>query len=89
MQRDFRMIALPALKQVREEKQLSQAEMASILSEVLNRTVSVAGYSRWETADRTVVLSIAVRICRVLQAPLGKLFRPADGESRIKIAAKV
>jgi transcriptional regulator with XRE-family HTH domain len=66
--------ATKELKQSREARGLSQAEMTQILSVLLSRKINLVTYQKWEQGINSVKLDDAVAISRELKRPIDELW---------------
>ncbi len=69
-----RFYASAGLKQSREQKGLSQAEMTQILTVLLGRKIVLVSYQKWEQGINSVRLDDAVAISRELGRPFNELW---------------
>jgi hypothetical protein len=67
--------ATEALSIARNERKVTQLEMANILSIKLKRDISLWLYQKWEYSKRPVSTDDALAISRELELPLNLLWR--------------
>lgn len=71
---DGKLYALPKLKEVREEKNLTQGEMAELLEMLTGKSVSASMYQKWEQGTHGIDPDFAIRISKVLKVQLNELW---------------
>ena len=73
------------MREERERAGVTQAELASRLSDLLGARVAVPIISRMESMDRTVRIEEAVAIAEALGVSLDRLLSPSDGDLQDRI----
>lgn len=71
---DGKLYALPKLKEVREEKNLTQGEMADLLKMLTGNSVSPSMYQKWEQGTHGIDPDFAIKISKVLKVKLDELW---------------
>lgn len=66
--------ATKKLKEIRDERGLTQQEMADALSLILDRNISHSLYQKWEQGTQSVRLKDAIAVCRELEVKMKELW---------------
>lgn len=69
------LFATKKLKEVREQKEMTQQEMADTLALLLDRSVSHSTYQKWEQGSVPIPLKDAITISRQLKTNIKELWR--------------
>lgn len=66
--------ATKRLKEIRDDRGLTQQEMADALGLVLDRNISHSLYQKWEQGTQSVQLKVAIEVCRELEVKMKELW---------------